>query len=71
MPRKTRNGQNSTGRSLAELCNEAVALHGSDWEAIEKYVADRLQDMSADDRSSVMRDIESMLNFEVPRRGQN
>jgi hypothetical protein len=53
---------------LAGLCNEAAAVHGADWEAIEKYVADRLQNMSEGDRSCLMRQVRAILAFRAPQR---
>jgi hypothetical protein len=53
---------------LADLCNEAVALHGSNWEAIEQYVSDRLREMRPDERNHLMQKVQQILEFRAPNR---
>lgn len=60
-----------TSKLLADLCREAVALHGSDWPAIEKYVASHLQNMRADEQVRLMREAQNILRFEAPMRRPN
>lgn len=53
---------------LADLCGEAAARHGPNWPAIEQYVADRLQNMDADERTYLMLKVQEILKFAPPMR---
>ncbi len=56
---------------LADLCNEAVALHGADWDAIQRHVSDRLRGMSALERTYLMEKVERILEIGAMNRYQN
>ncbi|WP_018266542.1 hypothetical protein [Methylosinus sp. LW4] len=56
---------------LADLCNEAVALYGPDWEAIQRHVSDRLSGMDALERTYLMEKVERILEFSALDRSQN
>jgi hypothetical protein len=48
---------------LANLCDEAVARHGSDWRGVEQYIADRLQHMGADERDQMTAKVREILKL--------
>lgn len=68
MPDEKRALTGAGARRLAELCDEAVMRHGSDWPAIEKYIADRLQDMDVGERSLLILEVREVLKFVAPMR---
>jgi hypothetical protein len=53
---------------LADLCNEAVVIHGPNWEAIERHISDRLRQMNSGDRARVLQKAQQILNFKAPDR---
>ena len=69
MPERLRPPPGEAHRSLADLCAEAVARHGSDWKAIERHVAERLGEMNAGDQSRLLQDIRRILDFTGPAAG--
>jgi hypothetical protein len=50
-------------KSLADLCDEAVARHGADWRGIERYVSDELEKLGKDERDQITAKIQNLLKF--------
>ena len=52
--------------NLNDLCCEAVAQFGDDFERIEQYVTDRLSQLPRDSREALLRDVLAILRYEPP-----
>ena len=48
---------------LAALCSEAVSLHGADWAAIESHIAERVEEMTGEDRGALILQVRALLAF--------
>jgi hypothetical protein len=56
--------------TMQELCLEAVRRRGSNIEAIESYVRDRIEAMSEHDRVRLTQEIARVLGFRAPAAGE-
>ena len=52
--------------TLQELCSEAVARCGDDWQRIERYVAVALCELPLDRREALLQDISRILRYRPP-----
>ena len=57
------------GRRLTELCQEGVARHGDDLTQIVGYVQGRIDDLSAEEKASLLDELSLLLGDHVPLRG--
>ncbi|GAC1327735.1 MAG: hypothetical protein NVSMB26_01980 [Beijerinckiaceae bacterium] len=56
--------------TMQELCLEAVRRRGTDIEAIERYVRDRIDAMGEGDRVRLRQEIARVLRFRAPVAGE-
>jgi len=64
----TRNKTRST-KGFADLCQEAVRTHGTNWWQVERYISARLSQLPAEERAAVMLDIDRVLSYSPPGPG--
>jgi hypothetical protein len=56
-------------KRFADLCQEAVRAHGTNWWQVERYVSARLNQLPAEERAAIMQDIDRVLSYASPGPG--